>query len=128
MKYWILCLGFFIVSCASTQQQNDKKPNAEDDETIVFSAKQRVNEIILSCRPANEKVAVSEEWVGFCNSVAYEFLNRQVAKGLRFEKRISKKPFGMAAEFTAKLLKEDPSKIQVLELGQSFRLTNPKVI
>ena len=127
MKYWIFVLSVFLVGCASTESQvKIDKIKLTHNNLVEFSAKHKSNSINLECSPKSEESGKSILWVNKCNELASNYLNEQLNKGLSFQLPINKKPFGMAADFMAKMLMSNPSNFRAVSLGQTFKLNKNK--
>ena len=121
MKYRIFILSAFLAGCASTDSQV-QIDNVESTNTdlVEFVAEHKSNLINLACSPKNEEAGKSVLWVNKCNELAFNYLNAQLNTGVDFQRPISKNPFGMAADFTAKMLMSNPSNFKAVSLGQTF--------
>ncbi|GAA4883700.1 hypothetical protein [Ferrimonas pelagia] len=121
MKYWTFILSAFLIGCSSTESQvqidKDKPTNTE---LVQFVIEHKPNLITLSCSPKNESAGKNVQWVNKCNELALDYLNTQLDDGVSFQRPISKRPFGMAADFTAKMLISNPSNFNAVSIGQSF--------
>ena len=121
MKYRIFILSALLAGCASTESQvktdNGEPPNTD---LVEFVAEHKSSLINLACSPKNEEAGKSLLWVNKCNELAFNYLNAQLNTGLDFQRPISKKPFGMAADFMAKMLMSNPSNFKAISLGQAF--------
>ncbi len=127
MKYRIFILSAFLFGCASTEPQvQTDKVESTSTELVEFVVEHKPNSIILACNPKNEDAGKSVLWVNKCNELAFNYLNDQLEKGVSFQRQVSKKPFGMAADFTAKILMSNPSNFKAVGLGQSFTLSTNK--
>ncbi|GHE83556.1 hypothetical protein [Thalassotalea profundi] len=128
MKYRIFILSVFLAGCASTESQV-KIDNIEPTNTnlVEFAAEHKSNLINLACSPKNEEAGKSVLWVTKCNELAFNYLKSQLNSGVAFQRPISKNPFGMAADFTAKILMSNPSNFKAVSLGQTFKFSINKI-
>ena len=127
MKYRIFILSAFLAGCSTTESQvqiDNVQPTNTD--LVEFAAEYKSNLINLACSPKNEDAGKSVLWVNKCNELAFNYLNAQLNSGVDFQLPISKKPFGMAADFTAKILMSNPSNFKAVSLGQTFTFSTNK--
>jgi hypothetical protein len=127
MKYRIFILSVFLAGCASTESQvqiDNVEPTKPD--LVEFAVEHKSDSISLACRPKNEEAGKSILWVNRCNKLAFNYLNAQLNTGVDFQRPIIKKPFGMAADFTAKILMSNPSNFKAISLGQTFMFSTNK--
>jgi hypothetical protein len=127
MKYRIFILSAFLAGCASTEskvQIDNVEPTSSD--LVEFAAEHKSNSITLECNPKNEDAGKSVLWVKKCNELAFNYLNVQLNAGFDFQRPISEKPFGMAADFMAKTLMSNPSNFKAVSLGQQFTFSTNK--
>ncbi len=127
MKFRLLIISTFLAGCASTEPQLQVGSADKVNSGLVeFAVEHKPHLISLACAPINEEAAKTVRWVDKCNELAFDYLSARVKEGMDFQRTISKKPFGMAADFTAKMLMSNPSNFTAVSIGQTFKLKTNK--
>lgn len=121
MKYRMLLAASLLSGCASVNSDKVADNQVYDrSEAVDFIVGHKANEVALKCRPRSKEVASQPDWVEECNQSAFDYLTEQENKSVEFVKEIPDKPFGMASDFTVRVLMSNPENIEGVSIGQSF--------
>ena len=107
------------------EADNQETQSAQGD-LVELSITLNEDSIGLSCLPRTEAASVTADWVIECNSLAYSYLSAKSAQGMMFMRQINKKPFGMAADFIATNLMQNPAGFKAAHISQEFEFTTKK--
>ena len=93
---------------------------------VELSITHHEDSIGLSCLPKTEAASVTADWVVECNRLAYDYLSAKSAEGVEFTRQINPKPFGMAADFIATNLMQNPAGFKASHISQEFEFATKK--
>lgn len=127
MKSRVVVFSVLLSGCVATGAQVNTAPREPAQSKLVeFVANQKSTVVELACSPATERAGESLVWVKRCNELAFSYLHEQQKNGIDFQRPITEKPFGMAADFVAKMLLANPSNFQTVSLGQTYKVSQNK--
>ncbi|GGP97073.1 hypothetical protein [Shewanella ulleungensis] len=127
MKLSSAVLTFALGGMMSMLAEADNQaPQSTQGNLVELSIKLNDDSIGLSCLPKTEAAGVSADWVVECNRLAYAYLSAKSAEGVMFLRQINTKPFGMAADFIATNLMQNPAGFKAVNISQDFEFTTKK--
>lgn len=127
MKYRVLFIFLLLSGCASTEVQvNSQRVDPISTEFAELTINHKTKSIDLKCIPKSEEAGESVVWVKDCNDLAFNYLSNEMNNGLILKNTLTKKPFGMAADFMGKSLMANPSNFTAISIGQNFEFVRNK--
>lgn len=121
MKYGILLTAVLLTGCASVNSEPDADSLVHSrSEAVDFIVEHKTTEVALKCRPRSKEIASKTDWVKECNQRAFDYLTEQESSSVEFVREVTKKPFGLAADFAARFLMPNPENFEEVSIAQSF--------
>lgn len=119
----IFALGGMVSMLAEADNQQTQSTQGE---LVELSITLSEHSIALNCLPKTQAASINADWVVECNRLAYEYLLAKSAEVMAFQRQVNEKPFGMAADFIATNLMQNPASFKAAHISQEFEFIPKK--